>query len=200
MTRPLAGVDRRVIDASAPSWPPAAAVRGHDGRVVLRAGGWRSASGERRAVIDAPPAAVWAVLADLGALADWAAFVDHVWLPDGGVVGLGARRRVQIGRRALLERVTTWEPDRALAYDVELPAPFVGAARTTWRLSPERGATLVAVRSEVERGAHPLGLVVAHRAAARLAAAAEVVLVGLAGEVERRGAATAGAGSRGVGS
>jgi uncharacterized protein YndB with AHSA1/START domain len=66
-------------------------------------------------VIDAPPAAVWAALADIGSI--------HVWNP--GVVasrtttpaadGLGASRRCELGGRNYLdEQVVEWIPERII--------------------------------------------------------------------------------------
>ena len=66
----------------------------------------------RSRTIAAQPQAIWDVLADFGALSSWADDVDHSCIlnhgPDGG--RLGTTRRVQIGRNALVERITEFDP------------------------------------------------------------------------------------------
>ena len=80
----------------------------------------------RSRTITAEPQAIWDVLADFGALSSWADGVDHSCVlnhgPDGGP--LGTTRRVQVGRNALVERITEFDPPATLAYDIEgLPEP-----------------------------------------------------------------------------
>jgi Polyketide cyclase / dehydrase and lipid transport len=64
---------------------------------------------------------IWDVLADFGSLSSWAPNADHSCIlfsgPDGGPVGTA--RRVQFKRDALVERITEFNPPRALAYDIE---------------------------------------------------------------------------------
>ena len=69
--------------------------------------------------IDRPPAKVWEVLADFGALDQWAGRVDHSSLVTTQRSGLGAVRRVQVGRITLLERIVEWEPRVRIGYDIE---------------------------------------------------------------------------------
>lgn len=98
--------------------------------------------------IDAPLSDVWAVLADFGRLAEWAVSVDHSECLTVPPVVVGSIRRVQVGRRVLLETITTWEPEATLAYSIEGLPPVVGAVSNTWTLAAEEtGTTLILTAS-----------------------------------------------------
>ena len=75
--------------------------------------------------IVAPVADVWGVLADFESIARWAPNVDHSSLTTPQPAGVGAGRRVQVGRNALLEVVITWEPEQTLAYELTGLPPIV---------------------------------------------------------------------------
>ena len=92
----------------------------------------------RSRTIAAQPQAIWDVLADFGSLSSWADNVDHSCVlnhgPDGGA--LGTTRRVQVGRNALVERITEFDPPATLAYDIEgLPARL-RKVTNRWTLRP----------------------------------------------------------------
>ncbi|MCP5025671.1 MAG: SRPBCC family protein, partial [Actinomycetia bacterium] len=75
--------------------------------------------------IAAPPAEVWGVLSDFGAIGRWAANVDHSCLMSGQAEGPGAVRRIQTGRNTIVERVAEWEPGSTLSYRIEGLPPVV---------------------------------------------------------------------------
>lgn len=98
---------------------------------------------------------VWSVLADFGSLSSWADGVDHSCVlrtpRDGGPVGL--TRRVQAGRATLVERITTFEPPRTLAYDVAGLPPQLGRIANRWSVTPTGdGSCTVTLTSTVESG------------------------------------------------
>ncbi len=74
---------------------------------------------QRTRFIAAPVDDIWNVLADFGSISVWAANVDHSCVLHAGRNGqpVGTVRRVQVKRDALVERITEFEPPRALAYD-----------------------------------------------------------------------------------
>lgn len=114
--------------------------------------------------IDVATGVVWDVLADFGALADWAPRIDHVSMTTQSTGGVGATRRVQSGRVVLLERVVEWIPGECLAYDIEGLPRIVGHARNRWQLEPSAAGTLVSLTSSVDAGSRPPGPLVARLA------------------------------------
>jgi uncharacterized protein YndB with AHSA1/START domain len=141
----------------------------------------------RSRAVAAAPEAVWTVLADFGAISSWAGNVDHSCLLEHGPDGpaIGTTRRVQVGRDALVERITEIVPPAVLAYDIEgLPRPLRRVANR-WTLAPSAGGgTDVTLTSTVEIGANPLaGL--AERAMCRLMSKqSDAMLAGLAERLE----------------
>ena len=137
--------------------------------------------------IAAGPQAIWDVLADFGAISSWADFVDHSCLlehsTDGGAVGLS--RRVQLGRQTLVERITDFDPPRALGYDVEGLPRLLRHLHSSWTLRPIAGGfTEVTLTNTVTIGSNP-----AQRLAERMFGRAVVkqldaLLAGLARKVE----------------
>jgi uncharacterized protein YndB with AHSA1/START domain len=111
----------------------------------------------RYLTIAAEPQTIWDVLADFGAISSWVDFVDHSCLltPTADGVGLGTARRAQLGRDTLVERITEFDPPRALAYDVEgVPHPLRVTNR--WTLAPSTGGTVVTLTFTAEIGSNPL--------------------------------------------
>jgi carbon monoxide dehydrogenase subunit G len=106
--------------------------------------------------VAAPVETVWDLLADFAGISGWASNVSQSSLLTTTAPGLGAVRRVQVGRATLRETVVRWEPGRALAYDIAgLPA-IVTAARNTWTLEPSGTGTEVTLTGEVETRGRPL--------------------------------------------
>ena len=140
----------------------------------------------RTRTVAAAPQAVWEVLADFGAISSWAGNVDHSCLLSHGPGGgpLGTSRRVQVGRDTLVERITDFDPQTALAYDIEgLPRRLNVGNRWTLRPSAS-GHTEVTLTSIVEIAANPVARI-AERAMCRfLAKQSDTMLTGLAQRVE----------------
>lgn len=114
--------------------------------------------------VAAPVEVVWDLLAGFADISRWAGPVSQSSLLTATAPGLGAVRRVQIGRAALRETVVRWEPQRALAYDITgLPA-VVTAARNTWTLEPSGTGTQLTLTCDLEtRGGPPVARIVARQ-------------------------------------
>lgn len=139
---------------------------------------------ERSATVAAPPERVWEVLGDFGAIANWVPLIQHSCLLSAQTEYPGTVRRVQIARQTLVERVVTWTPPRALAYDIEGLPPIVGATRTTWHLTGTGDGTdtttRVVLTTEIDTGHNPVKVLVAKKVLERMALASELMLAGLA--------------------
>jgi len=135
---------------------------------------------ERSITVTATAEAVWAVLAAFDHLSSWADDVEHSSYLTAQTEGAGSARRVQVGRTVLVERVTEWDPPRALVYALEGLPPVVGGATNRWTLRPSGDRTLVMLTSTVDPGSKPPGRLVAPLLARRLAKASDGMLAGLA--------------------
>jgi uncharacterized protein YndB with AHSA1/START domain len=129
--------------------------------------------------IHAPAAAVWATLAGFDAISGWAPNVDHSSAASEQREGVGAVRRVQVGRIALLETVTAWQPETTLAYTVSGLPPAAGVVTTTWQLEAHNAATTVTVTTVIEPVSGPPGRIVGKVLGRRMAGAASQMLQGL---------------------
>jgi uncharacterized protein YndB with AHSA1/START domain len=133
----------------------------------------------RSRLIAAPTAKVWAMLADFAAIGSWAPNVGHSSPASDVRDTLGAVRRVQVGRNALLERVTEWVPLHRLTYTIEGLPPQAGIVTTTWQLEERYAASMTTVSTVIEPLGGPRGRVVAKVAARLLDRAADQMLRGL---------------------
>ncbi|WP_419929917.1 SRPBCC family protein [Candidatus Poriferisocius sp.] len=139
--------------------------------------------------IAAEPGAVWAVLADFGAISGWASNVEHSCLMSEQAEGVGTVRRVQVGRSSLVERVVDWAPGVTLSYSIEGLPPVIRSVANTWSLRETTRGTRVSLTSRVNAGPRPPQQLIAEIVARRLAKASETMLAGL----DRHMAKTAGA-------
>jgi carbon monoxide dehydrogenase subunit G len=139
--------------------------------------------------VAATPQTVWEVLADFGSLSSWARNVDHSCLLEQGTagVGVGTSRRVQIGRRTLVERVTDCVPATTLGYDIEGLSRRLHRVANRWTLVPTvPGFTAVTLATTVEIGTNPVAQV-GERALCRLMTKqSDEMLAGLSQRVEDR--------------
>lgn len=133
----------------------------------------------RSADVSAPPREVWAVLGDFGTISRWADNVDHSCLMTEQAEGVGAVRRIQTGRTAVVERVVTWEPPSILTYSLEGLPPIVKAATNTWVVEATPSGSHVSLISRVDAGPGPPQRVVATALGRKLAQASDVMLAGL---------------------
>lgn len=138
----------------------------------------------RSRTIDASPDAVWDVLADFASISAWADNVDHSCLLVAGEPGVGMARRIQAGRTTVVERVVTWRPASALAYDIEGLPPVIRSARNRWDLVPAAAWTRVTLTSTVDAGPRPPQMLVARIVGRLLVRQSEVMLAGLAAATE----------------
>ncbi|MDT5074337.1 MAG: hypothetical protein QOH82_3657 [Mycobacterium sp.] len=136
--------------------------------------------------IIAPPQAIWDVLADFGSLSSWADNVDHSCIlnhgPDGEVTG--TTRRVQIGRNALVERITEFDPHTALAYDIEGLPNRLRTVVNRWTLQSAGGTTEVTLTSRVDIGSGPVARAAEWIVCRGMAKESDSMLTGLARRTE----------------
>ncbi len=138
--------------------------------------------------VAAPVEAVWSVLSDFAKLADWAPMIGHSSAMTETCDGVGATRRVAVNNSVLLERVVEWEPEAALAYELDGLSPIVASAVNRWELTADGVATLVSLTAVVEPGPNPPMRAVAAVAARKIGATNKSLLACLAAEVEKTGA------------
>ena len=81
---------------------------------------------------------VWAALAAFDDISTWAPNVDHSCLTTEQADDIGATRRVQVGRNAMLEEIVDWQPGRELAYSITGLPPVVFEREK--RLTNQNGA------------------------------------------------------------
>ncbi|MGA7758936.1 MAG: SRPBCC family protein [Ilumatobacteraceae bacterium] len=143
----------------------------------------------RSRTVAAPIGDIWNVLAEFDTISRWAPNVDHSCLladrpDDDGLAGdmLGIARRVQSGRFVLVERITTWEPQTRLAYEITGLPPVLRHVVNEWRLTaPDTpSSTHVALVTQVDCGPRPPQQLIARAAGRSLARASDKMLAGLA--------------------
>jgi len=152
------------------------------------------ATKSRTRTVTAAPQVVWDVLADFGSLSSWARNVDHSCLLEHGLsehgadgVGVGTSRRVQIGRNALVERVTDCMPPTTLGYDIEGLPRRLHRVSNCWTLTPTtQGFTAVTLTTTVEVGTNPVAQVAEQALCRLMTKQSDVMLAGLAERVEGR--------------
>jgi hypothetical protein len=141
---------------------------------------------DRSRTIAADPQAVWDVLADFGSISSWADNIDHSCILVQGNEPVGTTRRVQIGRNALVETITEFDPLRVIAYDVDGLPKRVRRFSNRWGLRPAgQGTTTVTLTSTVEIGSGAVREL-AERALCRIQIGqSDIMLTGLARRLEK---------------
>jgi hypothetical protein len=136
----------------------------------------------RSTTVRTRPTEVWAVLADLASISSWAPNVDHSCLltPEGA--GVGAKRRVQVGRNALVETVQTWEPASSFSYAISGLPPVIRSVVNRWTLESVGDDTLATLTTDIDAGPRPPQQLIARIVGRRFAAASEAMLAGLAAQ------------------
>lgn len=142
--------------------------------------------------VGAAPPVVWEVLADFDAIVRWGRAVDHSSAMTAQRVGVGATRRIQSGSTVVLERVTEWEPDRVLAYELIGLPPVVSEVTNRWEIRADGAGSAVTLTARVEPGPRPPMRVAARAVARRIGAINAELLDDLAAAAESasRGAPT----------
>lgn len=125
-------------------------------------------------------ALVWAVLADFDRIVEWAPDVDHAALTTEAASGEGVARRLQVGRQALIETVTTWAPPATLAYRIDGLPPIVAGVTNRWDLAPARAGTLLTLTSIIDTGGTRRGRIASRAVGRVLGRASDGMLDGLA--------------------
>ena len=127
---------------------------------------------EATAKTSVPPSAVWALLADGPAWADWGSWSEST-VEGGGELRPGAVRELYARPFRVRERITEMVPEELLAYEM-LDGMKIQGYTSRITLEPADGGTLVRWRSQWERGnpVHALILRIAIRDACRRVARA----------------------------
>lgn len=112
------------------------------------------ADSRRSRTIPAEAQPIWDVLADFGAISSWADIVDHSCLlsPAAQGVGVGATRRIQLGRNVVVERITDFDPPHTLAYDIDGLPRQIHRLNNRWTLQSVAGGTAVTLSTTVGIG------------------------------------------------
>jgi carbon monoxide dehydrogenase subunit G len=138
--------------------------------------------------IEAPSEQVWAVLADLGGVAEWNPTVDQAAATSEASSGLGASRSCAVaGMGTVEETVVAWDEGREMIYDVK-GAAMMRHMRAGFALAPvdDGAATLVTMRADFAMRGGPLGALMAATIGRRkLRGTMREVLTGLREHVER---------------
>lgn len=137
----------------------------------------------RSRTIAAPPEQVWATLAAFDQISRWASNVDHSSYTTAATDGVGAARRVQVGRTALIETVTEWDPPVALAYSLEGLPPLARSVTNRWVLEADGGGTLATLTTAIDPGPGLKGRIGAKVLGRLLGRASDKMLAGLAAHV-----------------
>ncbi len=143
--------------------------------------------------VDASVQELWTILSDFGDISRWAPNVDHSCLMADQSDGVGTTRRIQAGRIAVVELVSSWEPGVQLAYTIEGLPPIVRSLTNTWRLDDHGDHTDVVLTATLDTGPRPPQQLIARGIGRRLASTNEEMLDGLIAEIARQNNANEGA-------
>ena len=128
------------------------------------------------------PQEIWAVLSDFAAISRWASNVDHACLMSEQTSGRGMVRRIQSSRNVVIETVTTWQPEKTLAYTIEGLPPVIKSLTNTWTLKKITQGTKVTLITRIDAGPRPPQILIAKAVGKKMSQAAEQMLSGLVAE------------------
>lgn len=97
--------------------------------------------------IDAPAAAVWAVLSDLESIHLWVQSIRHSYCPAQNR-GVGAMRVCELKQATIRETIVEWDDGRSFGYRGE-GAPILKNATNLWTVEARGTQTLVTSSAEV---------------------------------------------------
>lgn len=110
-------------------------------------------------VIDADKDKVWEVLADFGAVSNWAPTITESATVGAANQGVGAVRtckHVKMGK--LQETIVSWTESEAYSYDVTFGLPFpMKTLRNHWSVREQGASTEVKLHQEFSTKLGPLG-------------------------------------------
>ncbi|MEM8621708.1 MAG: SRPBCC family protein [Actinomycetota bacterium] len=132
-----------------------------------------------------PSDEVWAALAAFDDISNWAPNVDHSCLTTEQADGVGAIRRVQVGRNAMLEEIVEWQPGRELAYSITGLPPVVRSVTNKWCIDSSGANSRVSLTSIIDAGPRPPQQLVGRILGRVLAKASRDMLGGLQRSLER---------------
>jgi len=142
----------------------------------------------RHVVVEAPRAAVWATLADLGAVSVWNPAVDHSaeTADEAGPAGVGSARHCELpgSMGAVDEVVTDWQDQQSMELEVR-GARMMRSMRARYDLETVGAGTQVTMSSEFRMAFGPIGALMAATMGKRLIARTmDQTLGGLKAHVE----------------
>ena len=113
----------------------------------------------RQVRIDGSKEKVWEILADLGAVSNWAPTTLESHSTTEATGGLGAERACEHERMGHIEeRIVAWDEGSSLSYDVIKGLPFpMKSLNATWSVSADGDGAVVTFTVDFRMGLGPLG-------------------------------------------
>ncbi len=124
----------------------------------------------RQIKINAPKEKTWEILADWGAVSNWAPTITESHTTTEAKRGVGSIRscdHIQMG--TIEEEIVRWEEGSSLSYDVikGLPMPMK-SLNNTWSMSAEGDGSVVTLTMDFQMKFGPLGALMAALAVRRM--------------------------------
>ena len=140
----------------------------------------------RQIAINAPKEKVWEVLADFGAVSNWAPTILESRSTTEANGGVGAERTCKHQKMGdIEERIVAWEDGHSLSYDVIEGLPFpIKSLNNTWSVSAAGENAIVSLVMEFRMGLGLLGALPALMARLPMRKEMQVSLAGLKQYVE----------------
>ena len=109
--------------------------------------------------IDASKEKVWEILADWGAVSNWAPTILESHSTTEATGGVGAERACEHEKMGHIEeRVGAWHEGSSLSYDVIKGLPFpMKSLNNTWSVSADGDGAVVTLTMDFRMGMGPLG-------------------------------------------
>ncbi len=113
----------------------------------------------RQIKIDAPTEKVWEILADFGAVSNWAPTISESQSTTEATRGVGAERGCEHEKMGHIEeRITEWDEGTSISYEVIKGLPFpMKSLNNTWSVSDAGDGAVVTVTMDFRMGMGPLG-------------------------------------------
>ncbi len=135
----------------------------------------------RQIKINAPKEKVWEVLADFGAVANWAPTISESHSTTEATRGVGAERACEHEKMGHIEeRIVSWDAGSSLSYDVIKGLPFpMKSLNNIWSVSDAGDGAVVTLTMDFRMGMGPLGALPALMARPMMRKETGVSLAGL---------------------